>query len=126
MSDSTSTTSPISEFPSDSDDLTADLDLGFDGAEDILRSWRKGMRPDPDLTVSEWADEHRWLSSRGAAEPGRYRTARAPYLREIMDALSPRRDPLPPTLGARAMCLWPRTVKPMSWKSVMAAPSSAR
>ena len=90
MSDSTSTTSPISEFPSDSDELTFDLDLGFDGAEDILRSWRKGMRPDPDLTVSEWADEHRWLSSRGAAEPGRYRTARAPYLREIMDALSPR------------------------------------
>ena len=33
---------------------------------------------------------HRWLSSRGAAELGRYRTARAPYLREIMDALSPR------------------------------------
>jgi len=72
------------------DDLTADLDLGFDGAEDILRAWRNGMRPDPDLTVSEWADQHRWLSSRGAAEPGRYRTARAPYLREIMDALSPR------------------------------------
>ena len=94
MSDSTSTTLPISGFPSDnndaSNDLTDDLDLGFDGAEDILRSWRKGMRPDPDLTVSEWADQHRWLSSRGAAEPGRYRTARAPYLREIMDALSPR------------------------------------
>ena len=35
------------------DDLTADLDLGFDGAEDILRAWRRGMRPDPDLTVSE-------------------------------------------------------------------------
>ena len=75
MSDSTSTPSLTSEFPSDSDDLTADqltdgLDLGFDGSEDILRSWRKGMRPDPDLTVSEWADEHRWLSSRGAAEPG--------------------------------------------------------
>lgn len=73
-----------------SDDLTDDLDLGFDGAEDILRSWRKGMRPDPDLTVSEWADAHRWLSSRAAAEPGRYHTARAPYLREILDALSPR------------------------------------
>jgi phage terminase large subunit GpA-like protein len=72
------------------DDLTVDLDLGFDGAEDILRVWRNGMRPDPDLTVSEWADAHRWLSSRAAAEPGRYRTARAPYLREIMDALSPR------------------------------------
>ncbi len=80
----------ISGFPSDRDDLTADLDLRFEGAEDILRSWRKCMRPDPDLTASEWADAHRWLSSRGAAEPGRYRTARAPYLREIMDALSPR------------------------------------
>ena len=36
MSDSTSTTSPISGFPSDSadtasNDLTDDLDLGFDG-----------------------------------------------------------------------------------------------
>jgi phage terminase large subunit GpA-like protein len=71
------------------DDLTADLDLGFDGAEDILRAWAKGTRPDPDLTVSAWADQHRWLSSRASAEPGRYRTARTPYLREIMDALSP-------------------------------------
>jgi hypothetical protein len=62
MSDSTSTPSPISGSRLDddnddltSDDLTADLDLGFDGAEDILRSWRKGMRPDPDLTVSAMA-----------------------------------------------------------------------
>jgi len=94
MSERNSTPSPISgsrlDEGTDDHDLTADLDLEFDGAEDILRSWRKGMRPDPDLTVSEWADQHRWLSSRGAAEPGRYRTARAPYLREIMDVLSPR------------------------------------
>lgn len=52
-------------------DLTDGLDLEFDRAEDIPCSWRKGIRPDPDLTVSEWADQHRWLSSRGAAEPGR-------------------------------------------------------
>ena len=69
--------------------LTEGLDLGFDGAEDILRAWRRGTRPDADLTVSEWADAHRWLSSRASAEPGRYRTARTPYLRGIMDALSP-------------------------------------
>ena len=50
---------------------------------------RRGIRPDPDLTVSEWADRHRWLSSRASAEPGRYRTARTPYMREIMDRLSP-------------------------------------
>nr|WP_173983182.1 phage terminase large subunit family protein [Magnetospirillum sp. SS-4] len=47
------------------------------------------MRPDPLLTVSEWADQHRVLSSRASAEPGRYRTNRTPYLREIMDCLSP-------------------------------------
>lgn len=56
MSDSTSKPSPISGYRLDEGeeyDLTDDLDLEFDGAEDILRSWRKGMRPDPDFTVSE-------------------------------------------------------------------------
>ena len=91
MSENSLQPSPTSASPwGEDDDLTADLDLGFDGAEDILRTWRRGIRPDPDLTVSEWADQHRWLSSRASAEPGRYRTARTPYLREIMDALSPR------------------------------------
>ena len=99
MSERNSTPSPISGSTShdggaDNDltegDLTADLDLGFEGAEDILRAWRRGLRPDPDLTVSEWADQHRKLSSRASAEPGQYRTARTPSLREIMDALSPR------------------------------------
>jgi len=70
-------------------ELTEGLDLGFDGAEDILRVWRRGIRPDPDLTVSQWADAHRKLSSRASAEPGQYRTTRTPYLRAIMDALSP-------------------------------------
>jgi phage terminase large subunit GpA-like protein len=70
-------------------DLTEGLDLGFDGAEDILRVWRRGIRPDPNLTVSQWADAHRKLSSRASAEPGQYRTSRTPYLRAIMDALSP-------------------------------------
>ena len=70
-------------------DLTDGLDLAFEGAEDILRHWRRGIRPDPNMTVSEWADAHRKLSSRASAEPGQYRTARTPYLREIMDALSP-------------------------------------
>ena len=61
----------------------------FDGAAEILAAWGDGMRPDPLLTVSEWADQHRMLSSRASAEPGRYRTARTPYMRDIMDALSP-------------------------------------
>ncbi|HPT29222.1 MAG TPA: phage terminase large subunit family protein, partial [Bryobacteraceae bacterium] len=48
-----------------------------------------GLRPDPLLTVSEWADRYRRLSGKSASEPGPYRTDRTPYLREIMDALSP-------------------------------------
>ncbi|MBF0325525.1 MAG: phage terminase large subunit family protein [Alphaproteobacteria bacterium] len=61
----------------------------FRGSDILLQAWRDGLRPDPLLTVSEWADRHRVLSSRASAEPGRYRTARTPYLREIMDCLSP-------------------------------------
>jgi phage terminase large subunit GpA-like protein len=63
--------------------------FAFEGVEGLLRAWSRGIRPDPDLTVSDWADRHRWLASRASAEPGRYRTARTPYMREIMDALSP-------------------------------------
>ena len=71
----------------DSDDIGS-LTV-FDGAAEILRAWGAGLTPDPDLTVSEWADRHRMLSGRASAEPGRYRTARTPYMREIMDRLSP-------------------------------------
>ena len=40
MSENSSPPSPTSESPwGEDDDLTADLDLGFDGAEDILRTW---------------------------------------------------------------------------------------
>lgn len=46
------------------------------------------LRPEPDLTVSQWADMHRVLTSRSAAEAGPYRTNRTPYLRAIMDDLS--------------------------------------
>ena len=53
------------------------------------RSFGEGLRPDPHYTISDWADKHRVLPSKGAAEPGRYRTARTPFLKEIMDCLSP-------------------------------------
>ena len=54
--------------------------------------WRdafmEGLRPERALTVSEWADKHRRLSSKASAEPGPWRTSRTPYLREPMDCLS--------------------------------------
>jgi phage terminase large subunit GpA-like protein len=62
----------------------------FDGAEEVRRAWMAGLAPDPSLTVSQWADRHRVLSSRAASEAGPYRTARTPYMKAVMDALSPR------------------------------------
>ncbi len=55
----------------------------------IITSWQSSLSPDCFLTISQWADEYRTLSPKAAAEPGRWRTHRTPYLREIMDALSP-------------------------------------
>lgn len=64
-----------------------------DATECVLGSFLRGIKPDPvHLTVSQWADENRFLSSRASAEPGRWRTSRTPYLREPMDSLSPQ-DP---------------------------------
>lgn len=47
-----------------------------------------GLKPDPILTVSQWADEHRILSTKTSAEPGKWKTSRTPFLKEIMDHLS--------------------------------------
>jgi phage terminase large subunit GpA-like protein len=64
-------------------------DLDYEGAAEIERAWREGLTPDPLLSVSEWSDRHRMLSSKASAEPGRWRTSRTPYLKAIMDCLSP-------------------------------------
>jgi phage terminase large subunit GpA-like protein len=42
--------------------------------------------PPPKLTVSQWADQYRQLSSEASAAIGQWRTDDAPYQREIMDA----------------------------------------
>lgn len=48
-----------------------------------------GLKPDPLLNISEWADKYRVLSQKASAEPGKWRTSRTPYLKEIMNCLSP-------------------------------------
>lgn len=61
-----------------------------DGAEVYREAYCRGLTPDPDLWVDEWADEYmRIPRDTGAAEPGKYRTARTPYAREPMRCLSP-------------------------------------
>ena len=47
-----------------------------------------GMQPPENLTVAEWAECRRYLSTEASAEPGLWRTSRTPYLREIMDAFT--------------------------------------
>lgn len=46
-----------------------------------------GLKPLPKTSVSEWADSYRMLSS-SSAEPGRWKTSRAPYQKEIMNAFT--------------------------------------
>lgn len=60
-----------------------------DGAVVYREAFAAGLQPDPDHTVSTWADAHRMLSQKASAEPGHWRTERTPYLKEIMDELSP-------------------------------------
>jgi len=67
--------------------------LGADAANpaaplvSVGEHFQRGVRPRDLLTVSQWAERHRWLRS-GTNAPGRWNTALTPYLREIMDALS--------------------------------------
>lgn len=49
---------------------------------------KNSLRPVPKTSVSQWADTYRMLSAEGASEPGRWRTDRAPYQREVMDAFT--------------------------------------
>lgn len=58
------------------------------GRAHMLGVLAKACRPRPITTVSQWADRHRVLTSKGSGEPGRWRTERTPYLREILDQLS--------------------------------------
>lgn len=60
-----------------------------DGAGVYDRALAAGLRPKTKLTVSEWADKNRFLTSKIAAAPMPWRTSRVPYMREVMDALSP-------------------------------------
>lgn len=52
------------------------------------KTFARGIYPRKKLTVSQWADANRILSSKSSSEPGNWRTSRVPYTREIMDNLS--------------------------------------
>ncbi|MFM1655640.1 phage terminase large subunit family protein [Brevibacillus sp. B_LB10_24] len=54
----------------------------------LFRKILKSVAPPPKLTISEWADRYRKLSRETSADPGQWRTERAPYQREIMDSVT--------------------------------------
>lgn len=56
--------------------------------EILIQGFLDGLKPDPILTVTEWAETHRLLGSESSSEPGPYRCSRTPYLRQIQDDLS--------------------------------------
>lgn len=60
----------------------------LDEEQVVVTATLDGLRPDPLQTIDEWADEHMILPT-WSAEPGKWRTDRTPYLREIMQCLSP-------------------------------------
>ncbi|WP_341760857.1 phage terminase large subunit family protein [Candidatus Tisiphia endosymbiont of Thecophora atra] len=54
----------------------------------ITKKIAKLVAPPPKLSVSQWADNYRKLSSESSAEPGSWHTSKTPYQREIMDAVN--------------------------------------
>ena len=80
--------------------LTLKPTLTLQGSAILKRTVVKALavlKPPPDLTISDWADQNRRLSSEASAEPGQWRTSRAEYQRGIMDAIS---DPAAETVGS--------------------------
>jgi phage terminase large subunit GpA-like protein len=56
----------------------------------VRAAFGRGLQPDPNLPVDEWADQHMVIpKSGGASEYGKYRTSRTPHARQVMRALSP-------------------------------------
>lgn len=48
----------------------------------------RGIKPPENLTVAEWADKNRRLSSESSAEVGKWRTSRTPYMFDILNSFT--------------------------------------
>ena len=60
-------------------------DYQFATIDEIVGDSIAVLKPPPKLTVSEWADNERFLSAESSASPGRVRNAVVEYMREPMD-----------------------------------------
>lgn len=56
----------------------------------LYRALGVAAQPAPELSITEWAEERRWVSDEGgSSRPGKWKNATTPYAVEIMECLSP-------------------------------------
>jgi phage terminase large subunit GpA-like protein len=63
------------------------ISIEYDAAF-VQNVYLKSFTPEPHYDVADWADRYRLLSGKSSAEPGEWKTARTPYLKEVMNQLS--------------------------------------
>jgi len=68
-----------------SSNLAAELAELPRAVHDVMRKAVRRIAPPPDLLVSEWAEQYRYLSPESAAQPGKWHNDQAPHAVEIMD-----------------------------------------
>ena len=59
------------------------------GGQYLARMWREGLEMPAAMTITQWADEYRYIAGGMSPIAGKWVTDRMPHLAEIMDALSP-------------------------------------
>jgi phage terminase large subunit GpA-like protein len=60
-----------------------------EGVFNLRTAFANAFEPPPELTITEWADDRRKLPRVSSSEHGQWRTSRFPFLKQIMDDLSP-------------------------------------
>lgn len=70
----------------------------------ILAGIKQALKPTPILSVTEWSDRNRYLSSVSSAESGRWKTSRTPYLEEVGDNVGPH-SPVIETIAVKGVQL---------------------
>ena len=80
----------VSDFDDNPDlDQFEYIDLDSDDNTELIRAFKEALAPARRVTCDVWADENVELTSDTSAEPGPWRTQRFPFMREILQKLSP-------------------------------------
>jgi phage terminase large subunit GpA-like protein len=53
----------------------------------VRRAWTRGLRRDPDIRPSEWAQKYRVVAEGTSAHPGKWDNERTPFLKDVMDCM---------------------------------------